>query len=78
MSTTPRPLPRALSVPHRERLDDSHPNYEAILERHELSMALGQEGYTDPETGDFVFNAKRLADQGKCCAMSCRHCPFKR
>ncbi|MEY4499858.1 MAG: hypothetical protein RL319_846, partial [Actinomycetota bacterium] len=52
--------------------------YEEILEAHELSMALGQEGYKDPETGDFVFNAKRLAEQGKCCAMACRHCPFKR
>jgi hypothetical protein len=41
-------------------------------------MALGQDGYKDPVTGDFVFNAKRLSEQGKCCAMACRHCPFKR
>ena len=78
MSETSRILPRALTVPHPERLNESNPNYEVILEAHELSMALGQEGYKDPETGDFVFNAKRLAEQGKCCAMACRHCPFKR
>jgi len=78
MPTSKRILPRALTEPHPERLDSSHPNYELILERHELSMALNQEGYTDPESGDFVFNAKRLANQGKCCAMACRHCPFKR
>jgi hypothetical protein len=46
--------------------------------RHNISMALDEPGYTDPETGLFVFNAKTLADQGKCCAMVCRHCPFKR
>jgi hypothetical protein len=71
-------LPRPLSEPHPERLNDTHPEYEQIIERHELSMALGQDGYKDPATGDFVFNAKRLAEQGKCCAMACRHCPFKR
>lgn len=73
-----RPLPRDLSVPHPERLDQAHPEYDEILQRHNLSMTLGQDGYKDPITGDFVFNAKRLADQGKCCAMACRHCPFKR
>jgi hypothetical protein len=78
MSETPRILPRALTVPHPERLNETNPNYEEILAAHELSMALGQEGYQDPNTGDFVFNAKRLAEQGRCCAMACRHCPFKR
>lgn len=78
MSETPRQLPRALSEPHPERLDKSHPDFEEIMQRHNLSMTLGQDGYRDPATGYFVFNAKRLADEGKCCAMACRHCPFKR
>ncbi len=78
MSPTPRNLPRELTVPHPERLDVAHPEYEEIMQRHNLSMTLGQDGYKDPTSGDFVFNAKRLADEGKCCAMACRHCPFKR
>jgi len=78
MPNAKRILPRPLTEPHPERLNSEHPEYQQILERHELSMALGQDGYKDPSTGDFVFNAKRLAEQGKCCAMACRHCPFKR
>jgi hypothetical protein len=45
---------------------------------HNESLALEEAGYLDPETGFFVFNAKTLADQGKCCTNICRHCPFKR
>jgi hypothetical protein len=78
MSQPIRKLPRDLSVPHPDRLSQEHPEFAEIMARHELSMALGQDGYTDPETGNFVFNAKRLAEAGKCCAMACRHCPFKR
>jgi hypothetical protein len=73
-----RLLPRALSVPHPERLAATHPKFDEIMQLHNLSVTLGQDGYTDPTSGDFVFNSKRLADEGKCCAMACRHCPFKR
>jgi hypothetical protein len=45
---------------------------------HGKSLEKGEPGYIDPETGFFVFNAKTLADNGKCCANICRHCPFKR
>jgi hypothetical protein len=78
MTQPTRNLPRDLSVPHPDRLSEEHPKFEEIISRHDLSMALGQDGYKDPDTGDFVFNAKRLAENGKCCAMACRHCPFKR
>lgn len=74
----PRVLPRELDQPHPDRLSEEHPRFTEIMFKHNLSITLGQEGYLDPETGYFVFNAKALADNGKCCAMECRHCPFKR
>jgi len=78
MSKIVRKLPRDLDVPHPERLSCDDPNFDEIMLRHNISIAIENPGYTDPETGYFVFNAKTLADQGKCCANSCRHCPFKR
>lgn len=78
MSKNVRKLPRELDVPHPERLSCDHPNFDEIMLRHSISMALENPGYTDPETGYFVFNAKTLAEEGKCCANMCRHCPFKR
>jgi hypothetical protein len=73
-----RVLPRELTQPHEDRLAFDDPNRSEILMRHELAMALDKPGYTDPATGYFVFTAKALAEEGKCCAMACRHCPFKR
>lgn len=78
MTKSPRQLPRALNVPHPERLSLGDPNREEILLRHEIAMAVDQPGYTDPATGYFVFTAKTLAAEEKCCANVCRHCPFKR
>jgi len=74
----PRSLPRQLDQPHPDRLNESNPLFVEIMFKHNMSVDMDQPGYTDPETGYFVFNAKTLADQGKCCAMDCRHCPFKR
>jgi hypothetical protein len=74
----PRALPRELDQPHPDRLSQEHPRFDEIIFKHNLSITLEQPGYLDPETGYFVFNAKALADNGKCCAMECRHCPFKR
>ena len=74
----PRALPRELDQPHPDRLSEEHPRFDEIMFKHNLSITLEQPGYLDPETGYFVFNAKALADNGKCCAMECRHCPFKR
>lgn len=73
-----RTLPRELDRPHPDRLNEENPRFEEIMFKHNLSITLGQAGYIDPETGYFVFNAKTLADEGKCCANLCRHCPFKR
>jgi Family of unknown function (DUF5522) len=78
MPKTERKLPRELDQPHPDRLNVCDPNFDEIMNRHRISIAIGQAGYTDPVTGLFVFNSKTLADQGKCCAMACRHCPFKR
>jgi hypothetical protein len=50
---------------------------EAQIERaHEAAIAAGEPGYTDPDTGLFVFTAETLAAKGTCCESGCRHCPF--
>ncbi|KAG8556052.1 hypothetical protein GDO81_017910 [Engystomops pustulosus] len=36
----------------------------------------GQDGYTDPQTGYFVFTRLAHLRRGKCCGSACRHCPF--
>jgi len=41
-------------------------------------MRQGEDGYTDPETGLFVFTAAYLAARGTCCESDCRHCPYVR
>jgi hypothetical protein len=69
---------RDLNQPHPDRLNESNPFYKKIIFEHNQSLELGEPGYIDPETGLFVFNAKSLADEGKCCANICRHCPYKR
>jgi hypothetical protein len=74
----PRRLPREFAQPHPDHLSEAHPFYAEIMAEHNRSIELGDPGYLDPETGFFVFNAKTLADNGKCCANICRHCPFKR
>jgi ATP-binding cassette subfamily B (MDR/TAP) protein 1 len=37
-------------------------------------MARGESGYTDPETGLFVFTALASEQRGHCCGRACRHC----
>jgi len=69
---------RDLNQPHPERLNESNPFYAEIMTKHQKSLDLNESGYIDPETGFFVFNAKSLVEQGKCCANICRHCPYKR
>jgi len=69
---------RDLNQPHPERLNESNPFYTEIMHEHNKSLDLNEPGYLEPETGFFVFNAKSLVDQGKCCANICRHCPYKR
>ena len=69
---------RDLNQPHPESLNELHPFYAEIMSKHNKSLEQGEPGYIDPETGFFVFNAKSLVEQGKCCANICRHCPYKR
>ncbi len=45
---------------------------------HDAAVAAGQDGYTDPDTGYWVFTAAFLAARGTCCGSGCRHCPYPR
>lgn len=47
-----------------------------ILEAHLASLAANEDGYADPLTGYWVFNARYLLDRGFCCENGCRHCPY--
>ena len=67
---------RPLTQPHPTRLPDSHPAYDEILRLHEVAMAAGEPGYTDPITGFFVMTAAHHAQRGFCCHNACRHCPY--
>jgi hypothetical protein len=52
-------------------------NARAIEEAHRRAVEVGEEGYADPETGNFVFTAVSLLDRGYCCDSGCRHCPYR-
>ena len=54
------------------------PEDQAISAEHDASVAKGADGYIDPLTGYFVFNARYLKSQGTCCDNDCRHCPYER
>ena len=43
---------------------------------HDEAVRAGADGYTDPDTGYFVFTAAFLAARGTCCDSGCRHCPY--
>ncbi|XP_040264278.1 uncharacterized protein C1orf53 homolog isoform X2 [Bufo bufo] len=47
-----------------------------VVEAHEVACQAGQDGYTDPQTGYFVFTRLAHLRRGKCCGSACRHCPF--
>jgi hypothetical protein len=49
----------------------------AVQAAHEAAIRKGDDGYTDPETGLFVFTAAYLEARGTCCDSGCRHCPYK-
>jgi Family of unknown function (DUF5522) len=67
---------RSLLDPHPSRLSPDDPNRDAILVAHARASSAGDEGYTDPITGLFVFTAAYLAARGTCCDKNCRHCPY--
>ncbi len=43
---------------------------------HDQAVAVGHDGYVDPDTGYFVFTAAFLRARGTCCGSGCRHCPY--
>jgi hypothetical protein len=49
----------------------------AAMAAHDRAVREGADGYTDPETGLFVFTAAYLSTRGTCCDSECRHCPYK-
>lgn len=44
-------------------------------EAHDRAVARGEDGYTDPSTGLFVFTSEYLKRR-PCCENGCRHCPY--
>ncbi len=68
--------PRPLAEPHPSRLRLDDPRRDEILAAHAAAMVAGDDGYTDPQTGLFVFTAAYLAARGTCCDTGCRHCPY--
>jgi hypothetical protein len=67
---------RPLAEPHPSRLALDHPRRAVILAEHQHALDAGADGYTDPDSGYFVFSAAYLADRGSCCDTGCRHCPY--
>jgi hypothetical protein len=67
---------RPLTEPHPARLGPARPDRSAVLAAHRRALEAGEDGYTDPGTGRFVFSAAWLAARGTCCDTGCRHCPY--
>lgn len=43
---------------------------------HDAAVARGELTYRDPRTGGLVVTRLRMLDQGHCCGVGCRHCPY--
>jgi len=67
---------RPLTEPAASRLPLDHADREVILAAHARAVEAGEDGYTDPATGLFVFTAAYHAARGVCCESGCRHCPY--
>jgi hypothetical protein len=70
-------VPADRRAPLTSRLDPRRPDHAAIVAAHERSLERGEDGYLDPSTGFFVFDAQALWDRGVCCSSACRHCPYE-
>ena len=70
------PVERDLRSPHPSRLAPDDPWRARILEAHDASLDHEEDGYLDPRTGWWVFNAAHLAARKSCCDNGCRHCPY--
>jgi len=67
---------RPLDTPHPSRLPASAPGYPLLLQLHRAALEAGLDCYLDPQSGRLVLTAARLAANGRCCGLGCRHCPF--
>lgn len=76
MNGSDRVAGRALDEPALSRLPLDAPDRAQILDAHRKSLSAREDGYLDPATGYWVFNARYLLDQGFCCENGCRHCPY--
>ncbi len=43
---------------------------------HDAAVAAGALSYRDPRNGRVVVTRLRLEEQGHCCGVGCRHCPW--
>ena len=48
----------------------------AVQAAHDEAVRGSADGYTDPDTGYFVFTEAFLTARGTCCDSGCRHCPY--
>ncbi len=64
--------------PAPDRLHGGSSSFDSVMAEHDASIAAGADGYLDPRTRYFVFNAGYLKDRGTCCDSNCRHCPYDR
>jgi hypothetical protein len=49
-----------------------------IIESLHLEACLKEEnGYSDPESGNYVMTEYYLKKRGHCCQSGCRHCPYQ-
>ena len=49
-----------------------------MSDAHQAAIDAGEPGYTDPDTGLFVFTSAYHLERGTCCDSGCRHCPYDR
>ncbi|CAI9586692.1 unnamed protein product [Staurois parvus] len=64
---------RQQESPGPGRGEEADPEVLRIVRAHEEACLAGQEGYSDPITGYFVFTRIAHLKRGKCCGSACRH-----
>lgn len=68
--------PKPPVAPHPSRLAVNHPRYVEILNAHQVALEAGEDGYIDPDSGNWVFTSAFHLRRGHCCESGCRHCPY--
>ncbi|MGC9155240.1 MAG: DUF5522 domain-containing protein [Ferrimicrobium sp.] len=62
--------------PSERRFNYDDPLALLRLALHRDAVDDGLESYRDPATGATVLCSTTLLDQGICCSLGCRHCPY--